>query len=337
MASRTRFVFSAVTAVLMLGSVAAYAEPTAAEKETARGLMTQGRAQRASGDVKGALKSFQAADTIMRVPTTGYELAKTQEAAGLLVEARDTALRVTRMPVQPGEAAPFAEARSTSQQLSDELAERIPTLKITVTGAADGEDPLVSVDGGKAASLSVLGLGVRVDPGHHVVTAKTPHGAAKQEADVAEKESKDVTLALVASTGTDDTTTPPPGPGPDTPPDVPPPSNSHTLAYVGFGVAGAGVIVGTITGILTFSKKSSAKSGCTNDMCPPSTYDDIDSAHSFATVSTISFIVAGVGATVGILDLVLGSSSAPAAAPPPAEAHVSPWIGLGSAGVRGTF
>ncbi len=110
----------------------------------------------ASGDVKGALKSFQAADTIMRVPTTGFELAKTQ-AAGLLVEARDTALRVTRMPVQPGEAAPFAEARSNSQQLSDELAERIPTLKIKVTGAADGEDPLVSVDWRKKAeSLSVL-------------------------------------------------------------------------------------------------------------------------------------------------------------------------------------
>ncbi len=336
MASKTRFVFSAVTAVLLLGSVAAYAEPTAAEKETARGLMTQGRAQRASGDVKGALKSFQAADTIMRVPTTGFELAKTQEAAGLLVEARDTALRVTRMPVQPGEAAPFAEARSNSQQLSDELAERIPTLKIKVTGAADGEDPLVSVDGGKAESLSVLGLGVRVDPGHHTVTAKTPHGAAKQETDIAEKESKDVTLALVASTGTDDTTTPPTGPGTDTPPDVPPEGKSHALTYVSFGVAGAGVLVGTITGILTLSKKSAA--GCSNNLCPSSTWSDIDSAHSFATVSTVSFIVAGVGATVGVLSMLLGGGeSAPAAAPPPAEAHVTPWIGLGSAGVRGTF
>jgi hypothetical protein len=342
MASRTRLVFSAVTAAIVFGSALAYAEPSAAEKETARGLMTQGRAQRSSGDVKGALKSFQAADSIMHVPTTGYELAKTQEAAGLLVEARDTALRVARMPVQPDEAAPFAEARTNAQQLGDDLAERIPTLKITVTGAADGEDPLVSVDGGRPASLSVLGLGVRVDPGHHTVSAKTPHGAAKQEVDVAEKESKDVPLALVASAGgaPDDGSqtpaNPPPGNG-DTPPDTTTSEKSHALTYVGFGVAGAGVLVGTITGILTLSKKSSAKSGCTNDLCPPSTYDDIDSAHSFATVSTISFIVAGVGATVGVLSMLLGNDSTPAATPTPAEARVTPWIGLGSAGVRGTF
>jgi hypothetical protein len=334
MASRTRLVFSAVTATLLLGSALAYAEPTAAEKETARGLMTQGRTQRASGDVKGALKSFQAADSLMHVPTTGYELAKTQEAAGLLVEARDTALRVARMPVQPGEAAPFAEARTNSQQLGDDLAERIPTLKITVTGAADGEDPLVSVDGGKPASLSVLGLGARVDPGHHTVTAKTPHGAAKQEVDVAEKESKDVTLALVATSGADDTTTTPPvDAGP--PPDTTTGEKSHALTYVSFGVAGAGVLVGTITGILTLSKKSAA--GCTNNLCPSSTWSDIDSAHSFATVSTISFIVAGVGATVGVLSLLLGNDSAAPAQPAPAEARVTPWIGLGSAGVRGTF
>jgi hypothetical protein len=336
MASKTRLIFSAVTAAMLLGGSLAYAEPTAAEKETARGLMTQGRAQRTSGDLKGALKSFQAADTIMHVPTTGYEVAKTQEGAGLLVEARDTALRVTRMPVQPGEAAPFAEARTNSQQLSDDLAERIPTLKITVTGAADGEDPLVSVDGGKPAPLSVLGLGARVDPGHHSVTAKTAHGAAKQEVDVAEKESKDVTLALVATEGPAvDDTQPPPGPGTDTPPDTTTGGKSHALTYVSFGVAGAGVVVGTITGILTLSKKSAA--GCTNDMCPSATWNDINSAHSFATVSTVSFIVAGVGAVVGVLSMALGNDSTPPAPPPPAEARVTPWIGLGSAGVSGTF
>ena len=337
MASNTRLFFSTATAALMLASAVAHAEPTAAEKETARGLMSQGRAQRASGDLPGALKSFQAADSIMHVPSTGYELAKTQEAAGLLVEARDLALRVTRMPVQPGEASAFAEARANAQQLSDELAERIPTLKITVTGVANGEDPMVSVDGEKPASLSVLGLGVRVDPGHHTVTAKTAHGAAKQEVDVAEKETKDVALTLVATEvpAVEDTTPTTPPPTTDIPPDATTSEKSHALTYVAFGVAGAGVLVGTITGILTLSKKSSA--GCTNDLCPSATWDDVNSAHSFATVSTVSFIVAGVGAAVGVLSLVLGNDSTPSASPPPAEARVTPWIGLGSAGVRGTF
>src|SRR5262245_39056748 len=52
----------------------ALAEPTAAEKETARALVKSGREKRASGDLKGALADFQAAHAVMHVPTTGIEV-----------------------------------------------------------------------------------------------------------------------------------------------------------------------------------------------------------------------------------------------------------------------
>ncbi|MBB1180651.1 hypothetical protein DSM05_16030, partial [Pseudomonas sp. FW305-3-2-15-E-TSA4] len=46
------------------------ADPTAADRETARTLMASGRTKRDAGDLNGALKDFAAADSLMGVPTT---------------------------------------------------------------------------------------------------------------------------------------------------------------------------------------------------------------------------------------------------------------------------
>jgi len=84
---------------------------------------------------------------------------------------------------------------------------------------------------------------------------------------------------------------------------------------------------------MALSKKSSVDEECVDNRCPPSTHDDIDSGRTLGNVSTIAFIVGGVGAAVGVYGLLSGSSE-------PAEAETAraePWIGLGSAGVRGRF
>src|SRR5947207_9657736 len=49
----------------------ALAAPSAADRETARALVVEGKQRRDKGDLPGALESFKAADAIMRVPTTG--------------------------------------------------------------------------------------------------------------------------------------------------------------------------------------------------------------------------------------------------------------------------
>src|SRR5690242_13508597 len=102
---------AAIAALILATAAPAFAEPTAAEKETARNLMQEGRDLRDKKDLKGALQRFQAADQLMGVPTTGYEVASTQVALGLLVEARETLNRVSRLPAQAKEPAPFREAR----------------------------------------------------------------------------------------------------------------------------------------------------------------------------------------------------------------------------------
>ena len=345
-------------------SVPAFAgEPSAADKETARGLMAEGRADRDKNDLKGALKAFAGADAIMHVPTTGLELARAQAAVGQLVEARDTALRVTRSPASPGEPAPFKAARDAASALNDQLEARIPSLTVDVKNAPSGVAITLTIDGVDVPS-EVIGQARKLDPGHHVVEAKAGTAYGKQEVDVAEKDSKEVAIELPGQSGApaaggaaDTGTTDAAQQQPEQPAEPEGRSGgSKVMIFGGFGLAAVGAIAGTVTGIMSMSKTSSIKgsSGCTNSggnvQCGPSEYDDISSAKTLATISTVSFIAGGVGAAVGVIGLFVGggSSGEPSAAPsqaPDAPAdqssrlrvHVAPWIGLGSAGVSGTF
>jgi len=343
---------SLLAAALGISAVAS-AEPTAADRETARGLMTEARTAREKGDTKAALKAFLGADAIMHVPTTGLEVAKAQMALGLLVEARETALRVTRIAEKPGDPPPFKQARDAAAAMNDDLGSRIPSLTVTVKNVPDGATAAVTIDDDPIPAEG-LGQARKLDPGHHVVVAKAGGVDAKQEIDLAEKDQKQLTVelpaapagAVVATTGGGAATV-------DTPPDAEPTQKSggsKVLMFGGFGLAGAGVIVGSITGVLSMSKTNSIKSSpyCSGNSCGPQENSDISSAKSMATLSTVSFIVAGAGAVLGVVGLLTGNvSSSPSATPEkppsddsaatPATSRIEPWLGLGAAGLRGSF
>ncbi len=342
----------AITAASLASAPLAHADPSAADKETARSLMNEGRTDRDKGDLKGAVKAFAAADALMHVPTTGLELARAQVAVGQLLEGRDTALRVTRIPEKPNEPAPFKAARDAAASLNEELAGRIPSVTIVVKNVPDGATPTVDIDGASVPA-EVLGQPRKVDPGHHVVTAKAGSAEGKQELDIAEKETKDVSIELPAPTPDSETK-----PAETSASDQAPPSSgggNKLLIWGGFGLAGAGVIVGSVTGFLALNKANSVKgsSSCQNGgtLCNPSVDGDVSSGKTMALVSTVSFIAAGVGAALGVTGLFVGggdSAAAPASKPADAPAspeqtstrmrmRVVPWIGLGSAGVNGTF
>jgi hypothetical protein len=341
MASRRRLSVALVVASL-LATTAAYADPTSADRETARTLMQQGRELTAKGDLKEALKRFKGADDIMHVPTTALEVARTLVALGQLVEARDFIAAIRQNAPKSSEPQPFKDARAKADALDASLDGRIPSLVVTVKGVPDGEQATVSVDG-TPIPAGVIGLPRTVDPGHHVVVAKvdskTAQGAGKQEVDLREGEQKPVEIALTV-TLTPQPTEPPPTP---TAPETPATVTSHSptvITWVGVGLAGAGVIAGTVTGVLSLSKKSALKNECPNDVCGPGN-SDYSAANTFATVSTIGFIAAGVGAAVAVVTLIVGHQE-PAAAPaeaPPAESGLvmRPWLGVGAGGFSGTF
>jgi hypothetical protein len=355
---RVRLTMTAGALAALLAAPGAHAQVSAADRETARSMMQEGRDLREKGDLKGALQRFKTADDIMHVPTTSLEVARAQVALGQLIEALDTIAAIHKVPVLTDDPAPFKDARNKADELDAQVEGKVPSLSITVTGAAEGETPAISVDG---VSLPAAAASVprKVDPGHHVVTARAASGQAKEEVDVTEGEKKDVALVLVAGGGDN-----PEGDNGQTEPGPSGPHNVHTpgpLTWGGIVVGGVGLVVGSITGLMTLSKASTVKSDCnpnTTKMCTDSgDISALNSGNSLATVSTISFAVAGAGAVVAVVSLIVGHKppgAAPASAPPadpdaapagdapppPASEshlHVTPWIGLGSAGLVGTF
>jgi hypothetical protein len=329
-----------VAAPLTVHSVA-LADVSAADKETARTLMNEGRKARDAGDHKAALEAFKKADAIMAVPTTKLEVGHEYEALGMLVEARDAYLAAVRAAVPPkGDPKPFVEARKEAEAKADAIEPRIPSIKILISGVPAGVTSKVSVDGEEVPN-ETLDVPRKVDPGDHVVAVVAGGVDKKEPVTVAESENKDVTIQFAPG---EVPTTPTGGdlfdknPPKDETPQPTTTKANHTLAYIGFGVGGAALVAGAITGIMSMSKTSSLKNDCPNNECPSSKHDDLQSAKSLATISTISFIVAGVGATVGIIDLLAnkGSSSA-SPEPAPATARVQLYVGVGSAGIQGAF
>jgi hypothetical protein len=338
---------TAVSFVGVVGTVAvpgairsAHAEASAADKETARTLMSEGRAKRADGDHKAALEAFKKADAIMHVPTTGLEVGRELEALGRLTEARDAYLTVSRSDPAPNEPKPFTEARKEAERLADVIAARIPSVKIMLPGVPDDTKMQITIDGVEVPS-AVVGVPRKIDPGTHEVIVTIGTVEKKSSIEVLEAETKDLTIEFTKEelAGAAKVEAPKDTPGDKPPADLPPPEKkTNVLTYVGFGVAGAGLVLGSVTGLMSLSKASSAKSSCIDNKCPPSTHDDIESSKSLATISTISFVVAGAGAVVGVIGL-LSPKTIQAETTPTAkiEPHVSWWIGAGSAGVLGSF
>jgi hypothetical protein len=297
---------------MLLVTCPAWPAPNDSQKEAARKLMAEGRELRDARDLTGALSRFQMADAIMGVPTTGYEVAATQAALGQLVEARATLRKLSSAPGSPDDPEPFKAARVKAKALDAELSERVASLRLQVQGA-DGS-LRVSVDGIELAPDAVTEA-VQVNPGRHRLVARNAGREQARDVDVAERETVPVSFVFSEEAVTAPAAAPvaheEPAPAPlDAPPPPPPSAKSSvpTLAYVGGGVALAGLVVGSVTGSMALSRKHAAERGCVDNQCPPSTWDDLDSAGSLATVSTVSFVVCGVGAAVGIGALVFGQS-----------------------------
>jgi hypothetical protein len=352
----SRGILAPVALAAALTAGGARAEPTAADRETARQLMADGRALRDKNDLEGALQRFEAADEIMHVPPTGLEVARTQVSLGLLVEARDTIARIRLEPARANDPVQFKEARTKANQLDASLDGRVPRLTVVVHGAPSGQPLSMSIDG-VPVPAAVVGLPRTVDPGHHVVVVKAEGAEGQQGADVREGETKSLDVSLV-STGSRSRPPSPHGQTSDAPVDGTSPAppergrhqaetpavleTSHTpdaLTYTGGALAAAGLVVGAVTGAMSWSQTSSLSSACPAHVCPPASYSSYDSANGLATIATVSFGVAGVGTCLAVISLVVGHQerSQPASPSPSAQLRVSPWIGAGAAGLRGSF
>jgi hypothetical protein len=312
---------------------------SASDRETARSLMQEGDQKKAARDFRGALARYQAADSLVHVTTTGLEVARVQVELGLLVEAREKLVEVARIPPKPGDPPVISEARAAALVLGDSLDSRIPGLRVSLRGASDPGKVTVEIDHVPIPPAALIAYR-KLDPGPHVVEAHSGPISRKETLELREGENKEVELDLAS----EPTTSPS---GAKVPPEAQAGSPSRSpykaLMYTGFGVVAAGVAVGTVTGILAFSRASAAKSippsqgGCVDDLCGPATDSDINASRAFGAVSTVSFIVAGVGCALGATSFFLAKSHGPSDGGVGASARVTPWLAPGLGGLSGSF
>jgi hypothetical protein len=274
-------------------------------------------------------------------PTLTLGIARAQAAQGKVVAATENYNKIIREWGNKKDAPPaFAEAVKAAQAEVDATQTRIASATIVVEGA---KNPQVLLDD-KPLPPAALGFKRGIDPGKHVIkVTATSEGMKPVETSFTVPEGgsviprikleKDTSAPIVKQPeeqkpepATSEAKTQETQPGKSAP--------NRTPAYVALGIGGAGLLVGTITGVIAIGKAGDLKNKCNSDkQCDPSLQSDVDSYKSIGGISTIAFIVGGVGVATGA---VLYLTAAPKKEAPTA-AWISPYVSGTGGGVTGRF
>lgn len=294
-----------------------------AQREMARAWVLEGRALFAKKSYGPALERFQAAYQLVRVPTVGIEVARTQTALGKWAEANATAVEVMNLPRAADEPAVFGAAREQAAELLRELTARMPALRLEITpGEANAQ---VRLDG-EEMPRSAVSMPLKVNPGPHRLRVSAP-GFLPVEQDVvlAERENRALALALEVDPQApaaaaaeappmqrwpDDDTAQPAAGASVAAEAASDGSGARTRGYVALGVAGVAAMVGGVTGVLALG----AVPDCPNDRCSNDKRDEADTSRAYGNVATVSFGVAALAGGYGLWELLMNGSTAEAAA-----------------------
>lgn len=328
-----RALFGCVFAALV-GSAAprtAEAQERPDDVGRARELFVQAGELRDRGDLRGALEKFEAAHGLAVNPITTFELAGTYATLGMLVEARDAYASIARQPTRPGETERATEARRQGPTAAEALRRRIPMLSIKIAVPADALS--VSLDD-HPVPPAALEAPQPVDPGTHHLLATSAGGArAEQTIIVSEGESREVRLTVTPAAAPAPTVElEPKASAPSRAPDA---RGNHLgpFAYAGFGVGAAGFVVGTVLAGATLSKASSISVDCGTTACVQSAKDATHSARDLGTAAVVSYTLAAAGVGVGLADILLYKPGRATES----DHELRAWIGVGVAGLRGSF
>ncbi|HXX67614.1 MAG TPA: hypothetical protein VEK07_10555 [Polyangiaceae bacterium] len=358
---RTTLCTAAAAAILALVSAPARAQSDAQDRATARALAQQGSDALDAKDYAKAEDAFRRADALFHAPTLVLGLARAQAAEGKFVEAWEGYNRiilenVTSPPV-------FAKALDDAKREISSVEGRRSRVTVIVGGSSS---PRVTVDD---APLKTAALGVQffINPGTHTVQASADgFNPATRTFAVAEGKSETVTVTLepaaAAAPGSAASPAVAPGPagaapgtsaagapaagasapgGPAAAQSAAPGAEagaskpSHAPAVAALVVGGVGLVAGIATGLIAIGDHSHLESECGHDTCSTQqSQSDLSHYHTVGLVSTVGFVVAGVGAATGIALWFVESGGSHSA---PASASVSPYIGIGSVGAVGRF
>jgi hypothetical protein len=183
------------------------------------------------------------------------------------------------------------------------------------------------------------------DPGYHQLSAQaTGYDTFKKEVSLAERANEAVEISLTKQGGAA-------GEGEGEEESSKGGGFSKVPAVVAWGIGAVGLGFGIGYGVVAIQDTNQLREdyNCRDDRCPAAAQEDLDATKLKGNISTVAFVVAGVGLAAGtILWLVAGSGDEEESAPAeggdsaPSESESSrirlvPMVGVGAVGLRGTF
>jgi hypothetical protein len=313
----------------LLFAVPAWAEPNEADRATARALALEGHAALEKKDYATAADRFGRADALVHAPTLVVDWARALQGLGKLVAAHEKYELVLREGVDASSPKSWLRSLEEAKKELDALKPRLAWITVNLKEPSDATVKISGVIVPPAA----VGVKRAADPGFPEVTVTAlGYETFQQMVTVGPGEEKSLEVSLKKL------------------PEAPPPEQSSgtadayrprqsggarkVMTYVAFGLGGAGLVAGGVTGGLALRKRSDLKDDCIDGVCPSSSKKKIDTYHTYGTVSGVALAVgvAGVGA-----GLVLWLTEPKTEETASARASVRPLLGLGLIGAEGTF
>jgi hypothetical protein len=337
-----RAAWGLVLACALIGPVRTAHAGVDEERAAARALAQQGSEAFTAKRFSDAVDLFQRAESLIHSPVHLLYLARANAELGHLVKAQEAYIRINRETLAADAPPAFQKAVEQASAELETLRPRIASATVTITGAG-ATSPQLFVDEQPVAAV-LVGVPIPLDPGtHHFVAKAEGMTDAVAELTMAEGHQGKVELTLTPGPAA------PPGAetGTTQPPPAHEPSNTGTImrysAYGSFALGAIGLGLGTVF-ILDSGKKSDDASERFKTCralaggCPTSEQSEIsaidDEAASSKGIAVTGFVVGGLGVAAGVTLLLLAPSDDETASTKP---QFRPWIGLGSAGVSGTF
>jgi hypothetical protein len=309
---------AALLAALLLAAVAApaWAAPSREDLVIAAEAMKEGLAQEKKGAWVKARNAFERVVERNDNPGARIHLARAQAKLGHLLEAMDHYGNVV-----DNKRAPF-NLKAVAKKERQALEERVPRLNVKVPPDFKGKVRIDDIE----LTHEALGVPMPVNPGTRMVIAEAD-GFQTFKKQVVLSDKLEVSLDVVMVPAPKDETKAV---------EVDKGGSSHsTLGYVSLGVGAAGLVVGTAFGLSARSTRNELRASCADNVCNEALRDTYNRGRTQATISTVGFVVGGVGVAAGIYFLATAPSGKEAA--PRAARRLEPVVGLGYLGAQGSF
>jgi hypothetical protein len=305
-------------------------------RDAARSLAADGRVAYRAGDYPRAIELFHKAFALFPAPTISLYEARALARSGQLVEAAGVYTKTMGIAVDDRSPEQFHRAVRDAEAELAELKPRIPRVVLDMRPPPAATADLTIILDGVTWNRELLGVEAPANPGRHRVAARTPEGdRASQVFTLAEGESKHVELVLESAPVERAAPDPSTRPIDERLPGESSPSSRRMIGYVAIGVGAAGIGTGIVAGLLASSRYDDAESQCPDHRCTEGTAGGSSLAEfrTLRTVSTVGYVMGGVGIATGVTMLLVHSKAGPRSR----SASVRPWIGAGCAGVAGAF